>query len=187
MEGRGARGRRARVHLRGGLRLRGGDFGEAPDPAVRALYRRPSRFEALMRHRDCPSHGYPLPPPSPCPRRTGCRRIGRPSALTPYRGSIWTDFTIWMSSARSCADVSAPSAVSTRSIRRFIADGRLKAHRIGAGVRVDPSDVMTFFDASRIVPASDGGEVSVRLSCTCSDVADKRRAASRGLPSRALW
>ena len=66
------------------------------------------------------------------------------------------------------AEVSDALGVSTRSIRRFIADGRLKAHRIGHVVRVDPSDVMTFFDAGRIVPASDGGDLAVRLSCTCS-------------------
>lgn len=78
-------------------------------------------------------------------------------------------------------EVSDALNVSTRSIRRFIADGRLKAHRIGHGVRIDPNDVVTFVGAGRIVPASDGGDVDVRLSCSCSDVvSDKRRAGSRG-------
>ena len=66
--------------------------------------------------------------------------------------------------------------VSARSVQRYIADGQLRATRIGHAVRLDPSDVSKFVDAGRIgpkatvakgdvVPASDGGDVSVRLSC----------------------
>ena len=84
-----------------------------------------------------------------------------------------------------CADA---LGVSTRSIRRFIADGRLKAHRIGHVVRLDPGDIITFVDEGRIVPASDGGDVAVRLSCSCSDggneqlanAVDKRKMGPRG-------
>ena len=47
--------------------------------------------------------------------------------------------------------------VSSRSVQRYIADGQLRATRIGHAVRLDPSDVASFVDAGRIVPASDGG------------------------------
>ena len=44
--------------------------------------------------------------------------------------------------------------VSTRSVERYVAAGRLKATHIGHLVRLRPGDVISFIDAGTIKPAT---------------------------------
>ncbi len=42
--------------------------------------------------------------------------------------------------------------LSTKTIRRMIADGRLPSHRIGRSIRVQPGDLATLIHFSRAMP-----------------------------------
>jgi excisionase family DNA binding protein len=43
--------------------------------------------------------------------------------------------------------------LSTKTIRRMIANGRLPSHRIGRSIRVQPGDLATLLHLSRAMPA----------------------------------
>ena len=46
-------------------------------------------------------------------------------------------------------DVAARYRVKERTVRRWIADGRLRAHRFGRAVRISQDDLIAFEKASR--------------------------------------
>jgi excisionase family DNA binding protein len=47
------------------------------------------------------------------------------------------------------AQVASLLAVSTRSVRRWIAEGDLRTHKFGRGVRISETDLRTFVEEGR--------------------------------------
>ena len=69
-------------------------------------------------------------------------------------------------------EVANALGVSVRSVKRWIADGSLRAMHVGSVVRVDPDEVMAF-----VVPWSPGGDQDEPRSG--ANVVDKRMTGPR--------
>lgn len=60
-------------------------------------------------------------------------------------------------------DVAEFAGLTTRTIRAYLADGRLRGRKIGSQWRFTESDIEALFDAADAKPASDINEVSAVL------------------------
>ncbi len=47
-------------------------------------------------------------------------------------------------------------ALDVQTVRRYITTGKLPAHRFGRDWRIDPTDLATFLDATRVVGGQRG-------------------------------
>jgi excisionase family DNA binding protein len=57
---------------------------------------------------------------------------------------------LWLSSKEAAKQI----GITSRTLYRFIDEGRLPAYRLGRVIRLKTSDVDSFIDASRVQPGS---------------------------------
>ena len=57
---------------------------------------------------------------------------------------------LWLSSKEAAEQI----GITSRTLYRFIDEGRLPAYRLGRVIRLKTSDVDSFIDASRVQPGS---------------------------------